>query len=477
MEWIEGGVYNYEDQHPPLARVTAAFGLRLAGSHWARDPDMSREGQHLLGYGNRYWRNLFFARLAMLPFFWLEAVVVFLWARRIAGSGAALFGTLIFTTTPPILGHAGLATTDTALCAFTGAAALCSLYWAEKPNWLRSIALGVTAALAILSKFSALPFLAVVWLAMFSWHLWLQRPGWRKAVRQVAAGIPGWMLSAGVAALLIWSAYRFTIGPVWYLQPWLGNRIPAPAFFRGLWSVWEHNREGHLAYLLGRLSWNGFWYYYPVVTVVKTPVATLLLFTLAFLMPFRNRAVPFAIGTPVAFMAGVLGVAMFTHINIGVRHILPVYTGFAICAGVAAWTMWNRGLASRAALAGLLIWQIISIAAIHPDYIAYTNELAGRHPERILADSDLDWGQGMKALALRLDQLGVKEISFLMNGTAYLGGNPFPLIRPVPDGDTPPHGWCAISITPWKLHGQPRWVGRIEPQERIGHAILLYWFP
>jgi 4-amino-4-deoxy-L-arabinose transferase-like glycosyltransferase len=139
MEWLEGGRYTYENQHPPLARVLGAIGLHLAGSRWSHGPEMYFEGYHLLGYNHRYAHNLFYARLAMLPLFWIASLVVFLWTSRIAGGAAAFVATLLFTTTPAVLGHAGLATTDMAVTAFTGAAVLSALYWADRPNWKRSI--------------------------------------------------------------------------------------------------------------------------------------------------------------------------------------------------------------------------------------------------------------------------------------------------------------------------------------------------
>ncbi len=88
MELLESGRYTYETQHPPLARLVGALGLHFAGSRWQRHPDMYWEGWHLLGQHGRYWRNLFFARLAMLPFFWIEVAVVFLRAGKIGGAAA-----------------------------------------------------------------------------------------------------------------------------------------------------------------------------------------------------------------------------------------------------------------------------------------------------------------------------------------------------------------------------------------------------
>ncbi len=474
IEWIENGTYTYENQHPPLARVAGAIGLHLTGSRWSRNKDMYAEGFHLLGQNNRYTRALFFSRLCMLPFFWVAAATVYLWAFRIAGAAPAVLATLLFTTIPPVLAHAGLVTTDMALTAFVGSSLLSSLYWAEKPGWARSVILGIILGLALLSKFSALAFLPVTWMFWIGLYWLREKPGVAAFAKKIAALIPWMVVTLACAAFLMWAGYRFAVGPVNYLHA----TLPAPAFFTGIAYVASHNRDGQLSYLLGSLRNSGFWYYYPVVLAVKTPLPTLILLVSAFWFTI-NRRTGLAFAMPLAFFAAVLGVGLFSHINIGVRHILPVYTAFAVCGGVALSRLFQADRKWDVYVAVLLVvWQVIGGAAHHPDYIAYTNELAGRHPEKILVDSDLDWEQGMRGLALRLRELGVQKLTFQIRSSGYmLAGNWFPEYKLMPDGNQPTPGWNAVSLTQWKLSGDPKWADRIEPVERIRHSILLYYIP
>ncbi len=470
IEWIQNGTYTYEDQHPPLARVTGALGLYLTGSRWTHRKDMYDEGYHLLGQRKRYNQALFYSRLFMLPFFWLGATAVYLWTFRIGGGIPAVFATLLYTTIPPILAHAGLATTDMALTAFVSASLVASLYWAENPNWRRSIALGALVGLALLSKFSTLAFLPAGWFFMYATHLAITRAGFRGVRRSIRTLAPWAAVAALVACILIWSAYNFDVG----VPDDFNVTLPAPAFFSGIWHAYRHNTIGHLAYLLGQRSQSGFWYYYPVVLAVKTPLATMILMAAAIGIAPRRLAMPLALS------AAILTVGLFSHINIGVRHILPIYTGFAICGGLALHRLfsldrkWLAGIA-----AALIVWQVASGALEHPDYIAYTNELAGNHPERILVDSDLDWNQGMRGLAVRLEELGVRDFTFKMSGGGYIiaEGHSFPPYVPMPDGDKPNPGWNAVSLTEWKLTGQPKWAEHVEPTERIRRSIYLYYFP
>ncbi|MBX5497296.1 MAG: glycosyl transferase, partial [Bryobacteraceae bacterium] len=115
IEFLDRGVYNYEAQHPPLARVALALGPYFSGVRSIGLPSMWDEGNALLGKGDDYTRILSLARAGILPFFWLASLAVFLWANRVAGRLAALVAVLLFTTTPPVLAHAGLATTDMAI--------------------------------------------------------------------------------------------------------------------------------------------------------------------------------------------------------------------------------------------------------------------------------------------------------------------------------------------------------------------------
>src|SRR5271157_2190015 len=159
MEWLERGTYTFEPLHPPLARVAVAIGPYLSGLRLNDNQGLWIEGNELLLARGRYLHNLALARLGVLPFFLLATFLVWYWAHVRYGDGPALVATFLFTTSPVVLAHAGLATTDMPLTAtFTGAL-LAYINFLEKPTYLRSAILGVAASLAILSKFSALVFL------------------------------------------------------------------------------------------------------------------------------------------------------------------------------------------------------------------------------------------------------------------------------------------------------------------------------
>jgi hypothetical protein len=465
MEYLSTGRFLYEDVHPPLARVLGALGPFLAGERFHPGPNAYEEGYRILGTGAHYDRTLALARAGILPFFWIASLVGYLWARRAGGGAAALVATLLFTTIPPVLALSGIVNTDAALCAMTAAAGLGALWWADSPTIRRSIGLGALLGLAAVSKFSAMPFLAaaytlmcVVWMAAARRSpVWLAHEAWARR-RPIA-------IAVGMAALVIWAVYGFTFARV----PFLHVRLPAPRFFTGLEAVAAHNRRGHAAYVLGRRSLHGFWYYFPVVLAVKTPLALLVLVAASVPVLWRKRRIE--AGMALAFSAGVLLASLPGHIDLGVRFVLPVYVGMCVAAGCAA--ALARGRAAMIAVALLVAWQVASGDLAHPDYLAYTNEIAGAHPERFVADSDLDWGQDMKRLGAFLQQAGADRVSFSAFNRTY--ALPVPVSPSNPDSPSP--GWNAVSITSWKVFGFPAWADRMPPARRIGRSILVWYVP
>ena len=479
LEYLAKHVYRYETQHPPLARAMTAVLPYLSGTRPSGNPDRESEGVGLLIHSSNPDRFLTLMRAGIVPFFLLACLVVFFWTRHTFGSPAAAIATLLFTLVPPVLAHAGLATTDMGLAACLGAAFFTLILWAESPDWKRSILFGLASASAVLCKFTALGYLpAAAVLALLAWGL-AAKPGSAQLAQLARARVPGFLLAAATGVVTIWAAYYFSFGPM----PGGGASLPAPEFFDGIRSALRHNSEGHPSYLLGRNGNFGWWYYFPVVLAVKTPIAFLILVALGVWVCLKRRAQT-GVLLPLAFVLGILLPAMAGHVNIGVRHILPIYMGLSI---IAAAGLIRIAQTTAAGALALVLWIAISGALSHPDYLAYFNEFAGREPETILVDSDLDWGQSTKQLARRLKQLGATEVNFgVRNGrSAYLEVWPgLPKIKPIHPA-VPAEGWTAVSPTIdkttqyglyFRYSNMQPWFDTLTPKERAG-SYLLYYLP
>jgi Dolichyl-phosphate-mannose-protein mannosyltransferase len=470
MQWLDKGIYQYEPQHPPLARVFAAIGPYLSGLRGEQKADFQTEGHFILYHGNHYFRTLTLARLGILPFFWIAALVVYFWARRYQGELEAAIAVFLFTFVPPVLAHAGLATTDMALTAFTGASLFAALVWLDRPAPATAALFGAATGFAVLSKFSALPFLPSAVAVALIWYLVAERPPAVRLIKTARHLLPTFAFAVLVGALVIWAGYRFSF-----------DSVPAPALWAGIRDLQAHNAKGHTNYLLGMRNVSGWWYYYFVILAVKTPLPFLALFGFGLWKNSRKWL-------PLAFSLGILLFASTSRINIGVRHVLPIYMLFSLIAAAGAVRLAQvaeRASWAKVSLAALLVWMSATSLLSHPDYLPYFNALAGDEPEKIAVDSDLDWGQDMIRLGARLRQLGATEINFTPFVTAELERqHGFPAVYRS-DARLPSAGWNAVSLTVWKemrmglFESNPEitpWPDKFKPVERVGKSILLYYF-
>jgi 4-amino-4-deoxy-L-arabinose transferase-like glycosyltransferase len=407
-------------------------------------------------------------RLGVLPFFFLACHTVFHWSRHHFGSTVAAIATVLFTLVPPVLAHAGLATTDMALTACLAYAFFRLILWAEQPTPRRALLAGVACALAALSKFTALGFLpAAAILALLAWVA-AERPTASVLAARMRERGPTFALAAAAGAFTIAAVYLFHLAP----------------FLDGIHVALEHNRNGHPAWLLGQRSTDGWWYYFPVALAVKTPIPLLLLFAFGLALVWQQRTRAAAL-LPLAFCLGILLPAMNSRVNIGVRHVLPFYIGMVIVASLAV----ERLLRWRPVVPAILaLWLILGVHLRYPDYLPYFNEFVQGPPDLILADSDYDWGQDTKRLAARLRQLGATQLNYGFVDSpdnhfleTYPGLPHITNIHPT----QPAPGWTAVRPTLERVEQyglqyrypdlQP-WFEYLTPRERVG-TILLYYMP
>ena len=254
--------------------------------------------------------------------------------------------------------------------------------------------------------------------------------------------------------------------------------MPAPKFFVGWERAFYHASGQHASFLLGRFSDTGWWYYFPVVFFFKSPIAFLILAAAGVILLIRSRNGE-AIGIALAPLFMMVP-ALFSSLNIGVRHILPIYPPLCIAAAFGVCSFW-RFRAARVPVAALLIWfAVVSIRA-HPDYLAYFNEFAGSHPERIASDSNLDWGQDLLQLASVVRDRHIEHLHVAYFGAADVSRHLPGALELEPGAQVT--GWVAISEMKC-LFGPPddrgsgfRWLDAYTPVQRVGKSIRLYEVP
>lgn len=465
MEWLDRGTYTLEPQHPPLSRIASAIVPWLAGERSHGHAHMYTEGRLILGRGAHYERVLTLARLGQLPFFLLLGLTTWFWARRLADERTAAAAVFFVVVNPNLLAHAGVAGTDIGPAATMPAALLAWVLWLEQPTWRRSVLMGIAVAVCGLTKFSALAFWLPAAIAAAAFTAFDRPAHTPWPVRRYALSLAGAILAA---ALTTWATYRFSVGPVG------GLMLPAPEFWTGVRDFFRHGTGGHPAFLLGNVRLGGWWYYDLVAFLVKTPIPLLAFAAVGARVPAAQRAPLFAV-------LSVLLVASLTPVDIGVRLLLPAYGPLAILAAVGASWAWNssRARGFRAVVGALALWALAIPVRAHPDHIAYFNAFAGRHPERVLVDSNLDWGQDLYRLRSAMRDLRMDSLRIHYFGTAELaavGLDRARRLRPTEQAA----GWVAASETFYAGVWSDTalyWLRRHEPVARVGASIRLYFIP
>jgi hypothetical protein len=468
-EWFHG-VYTLDPTHPPLARIF--FALPLRGLPAPTSKSMIDRGNHLLYDGDHYEKNLARGRMGNLLFLILACVAVAAWAKHVYGEVVSLIAVALFSNVPPILGHAGLMTTDVSVAATLPLALYALDLVLESATWKRTLFLGVALGVGVLSKLSFFvyfPVCAIVLVATaaLSGRGAAEGSGTHiKLVRALAIAIV-------VAFFVGWAGYRFEFkrpvdiepqAPSFFeaagLPPSLAmTKLPAPSLPVGFVRVRLHDRLGHTAFLLGKTSRTGWWYYFPVVFFFKTPLPLLILFALGV-----RRAWPLAL-----IAAAIMLIAMTASLNIGLRHILPIYAPFCIVAAVGVTRL------KRIVAIALVGWLVIEVAIAHPDYMAWFNQLAGRNPAHVAVDSNLDWGQDILRLARVVKQRRIEKLWVVMNNSTWLPAHG------INAEGLPPNmkvsGWIAAGENWTAFTDEYDWLKAYQPTQRVGRSIRLYHIP
>ncbi|MBC8108431.1 MAG: hypothetical protein H7Z14_17730, partial [Anaerolineae bacterium] len=186
------------------------------------------------------------------------------------------------------------------------------------------------------------------------------------------------------------------------------------------------------SFLLGRFSETGWWYYFPLAMAFKTPISTIGACVIALVVallkprhperysandlasidkpdPSRSTAqddmlrsvsrswtlicmlIPIAI-----YMAS----AMTTNLNLGLRHVLPVYPIIYLLIAMAASRL--ASLRPRIFKWSAIVLGVALVAesvVAFPNYIAFFNAPSRPYRLHLLSDSNLDWGQDLLALS------------------------------------------------------------------------------
>lgn len=411
-QWKDGN-FAYNTPHPSLTKLLAAIPVlpqpdptvRFANDEGKkfRDPDAANDFLYRSDYPDARAQLLtFLGRLPMILFWLAMVVITTIWARKRWGHFAGLVAASVLVFDPNLIGHGNLINTDVPL-----AAGFIATIWALD-RYLNAVTRKdlvifiIIFALTQLTKFSAV----ILWPIVIG--LGLIRVWYDRKTFSVKQWLVMTLSLIGGTAFIIWAAYGFQFTkvdissswnrPTHYFKKLVDFPIPAGNYFQGLYETIKHNKFGHNAVLFGKTESHGRIEYFPIAFATKTPIVTLGLFLVWILYGFKNLRTKhwrqhFSIilfsFPPIVFFL----VAMNSNLNLGIRHIFPVWPFIALAIAslvtVSAKRWWRWGLGG--AIAGLALTLVIA----WPSTISYFNSFAGgtTNGHKILQGSNYDWGQ------------------------------------------------------------------------------------
>ena len=532
-------------EHPPLMKDLA--GLPLLFIKGVNFPEQSKSwnqeinGQWEFGSdflyrsGNNPDKMIFWGRMPMIAILLLLGFYVFMWAKELFGNNIALLSLFLYGFSPTLLAHGRLVTTDVA----AAAGAFISTYYFVKflnnPSKKNIVLSGIFFGLAELLKYSLIllvPFFGLV-VIIFSFSKSnnfkdFLKTFWFYFIKSVLIGLIGFILIYIVYLYHVWNyplekqlsdtkfiLTSFKTRPLADLTSLLaGIPIfrPIAQYLLGLFMVLQRASGGNTSYFMGEISAAGWKNYFPMVYLIKETLSfhILLLFSLLFGIwslfkkPFWQNTIfrtkkwlkeHLAEFSMFLFVIIYWATSLSSNLNIGVRHLLPVFPFTIVLVAFAILTFVNKGQYSnykRIVLAFLLIWQAVSVLLVFPHFLAYFNEIAGgaKNGYKFAVDSNLDWGQDLRRLSDWTNEKNIDKIYvdyFGGGNTEYYLKNKFlPWWGSRNPNEMPKGSYLAVSAT--FLQGgrgksapnfdQPtgyyNWLNNYTPVARIGFSIFVY---
>ena len=434
--------FGLNPEHPPLVKMVAALPLQ---NMTLREPQLQNryfKNEAYLSGGDFIFQNdfetiIFRARMAASIFALMVALLAFLSAREMFGTGAGFLALLLIVFEPNFLAHGALVTTDTGAACCLLASIYAFYRYVKSPSWGRVAVLGLAAGIFFITKHSAVLLPAMLILLAITELLRRRQVGDESRLRQ-ALRLAGVLVIAAVIVVgIMWTGYgfRYSARPAGQqinppLESTLGNLSPVEGKAVTVMARWKLLPESWLygladvrsvantwpSYIFGKVYAHGVRFYFPVAFVIKATLTTLIFLPLiAYAIATGKlrgwREILFLSLPPSLYFC----ISMTSKLNIGVRHILLVFIFLLVLAGGAAWSLICKDRRWAWPIGALILFHVISSMRAFPtSYIAYANELWGgpANIHKYLTDSTTDWGQQLKGVKRYVDERGIQQCWF-----------------------------------------------------------------
>jgi 4-amino-4-deoxy-L-arabinose transferase-like glycosyltransferase len=473
MSWKHAD-FGLNPEHPPLVKLVATIPLLHMPLKMPVLEDRIFKHEAFLGGKDFLFKNdantmLLRVRIAASLFTLLLTLLVFLAAREMFGLGAGFIALSLLVFDPNLLAHGAVLGTDAALSCFMFASLYAFYRYVKAPSSWRLALVGLATGLALASKHTGIlvfPMLLVMAIcelirAAATSHETgpVSKVGWGKHVLQLAVAL---VAISAISLTILWASYGFRyqaraegrqLNPplaefvhelkrpreARLLQTVAHFRLLPEAYIYGLADV-RIMSDFYASFLLGKVYPHGVWFYFPVAFAIKSSLSflILLLLTIWVIATRRLRAwreILFLTIPPLIHLI----VAMSSGMNIGVRHILPMYLFLSVLIAGAAGKLIEHNRRWSYVIAALLLFQAASTIRTYPAYLAYANELWGGPSQtyRLLSDSNSDWGQQLKDVKRYLDRNHIQDCWFVYFAEGVVDASYYGIpCKPLPTADS-----------------------------------------
>ena len=447
MSWKHAD-FGLNPEHPPLVKLVAALPLLNMPLKVPALQDRFFKTEAFLDGKDFLFKNdadaiLFRARMAASVFSIALLVLVFLAANEMFGLFAAFIALGLLAFDPNLIAHGAVVGTDAGLSCCMFASIYAFYRYVKAPSTSRLVIVGFATGLALAAKHTGI--LVFPMLLLLTFCELLEGPPQKEGspaqpsfVRRAGNLALALVLIGTIATGILWAFYGFRyqarpaglqLNPplaeylqqlsrpreIWLLQTVSRFHLLPESYIYGLADV-RIMSDFYTSFLLGRIYPHGVWFYFPVAFAIKSSFTFLILLAVTLWALFtrrftRWREVLFLTIPPVFYLI----IAMSSGMNIGVRHILPMYLFLSVLIGGAAAILIKRDRRWAYAVVVLLAYQAASTVRIYPAYMAYANELWGGPSQtyKLLSDSNADWGQQLKDVKHYLDTHNIKDCWFI----------------------------------------------------------------
>jgi len=519
--------YRLNPEHPPLMKALSGlpllfFDLSFPTDHesWTQDVNGQWSAGNLFIFHSNNnnaeliisWSRLFPIILTLLLIF-----LVFWWSRELMGSWWALAPTFLTAVSPHILSHGHYVTTDIGAALGFIAGLYFFVRFLKNPSWKNTGLAGLFWGLAQLTKFSIILLIPIFVLTLIAaWWMKTREKGSRvfgsASLKLFWVYIRGFVAILVVGIVVVWMTYAlftihypperqlsdtsFILGSfaggdqglglvqctpqhlslrcLAEIDIWMSDKPTLQGlgqYILGVLMVMQRSSGGNTAYFLGEVGASGWWYYFPVVFLLKESIPALLALIIGISLAFwrflarkkeslLSRFYSYLSLNLAEFSMMVLVIVYWIYsirspLNIGFRHILPTIPFLYILSvgSIKRWKPSLRNTATKKILMGtILLWVGIESIIAYPFFLSYFNEIGGgvKNGYQYVTDSNYDWGQDLARLQTFVKENRIDKIAVDYFGGGdvlyYLGENG--VLWSSSKGDPRDEGirWLAVSI-------------------------------